>query len=152
MSGMQNVLPGECVGVVATVDPDALGIATHDSDWVDMGEFDQIMAIAAIGTLGASATATVSVVQATDSSGTGAKAITGKAATALTQASPDDSDKQIVINVRAEELDLDNGFTHAALRIVVGTAASDGGGVVLGFGPRYFAQDYDLASVAEIVN
>jgi hypothetical protein len=79
------------------------------------------------------------------------KAITGKAGTQLTQAGTD-SDKQVLINVRSDDLDIANDFTHVALPAIVAVATSDVGGVVLGLDPKYgAASDNDLASVDEIV-
>lgn len=146
-------LASEEFAVVATVDPDVLTAATHTSDWVDMGTFQQIMAIVMAGTLGSSATLDAKLEQATDSSGTGAKDITGKAITQLTQAGTDESDRQAIINCRGDELDVAGDFTHVRLSITVGTASSDGGGIILGRCARYQpASDSDLASVAEIVS
>lgn len=149
--GMSNALPSEGAALLATVDPDVLTAAAHSSDWVDMAKFDQIMAIVLAGALGVSATMDAKLEQATDGSGSGVKDIAGKAITQLTQAGSDD-DKQAIINLRGEELDLENGFTHVRLTITVATASSDGAGLVLGFGPRYLPAEDDLASVAEIVN
>lgn len=147
-----NALGSEKVAVLGTVDPDALTAAAHSSDYVDLTKFEQVMAIAMAGALGSSATFDAKLRQATDSSGTSVKDITGKSITQLTQASPDDSDKQAVINCRAEELDTDNGFTHVSLVITVAVATSDGGGVLVGLNPRHApASDNDLASVDEIV-
>lgn len=141
----------EEVAVVATVDPDVLTAATHASDWVDMGTFQDVMAIVMAGTLGSSATLDAKLEQATDSSGTGAKDVSGKAITQLTQAGTD-SDKQAIINCRADELDVANDFDHVRLSITVATASSDGAGIVLGRRARYQpASDNDLASVDEIV-
>lgn len=147
---MSNSLPSERAAVVATVDPDAYAAGAESSDWVNMGLFESIMAIVMAGTLGASATLDAKLEQATDSSGTGVKDVTGKSITQLVKAT--DDDKQAVINCRGEELDVSNGFSYVRLTMTVGTAASDAGGVVLGFGPRYApASDNDLASVAQIV-
>ncbi len=146
-----NALPSERVAVLGTVDPDVLTAAAHTSDYVDAGNFESIVAVIMAGTLGTSATLDAKLVQATDSSGTGSKDITGKAITQLVKAT--DDDKQAVINVRSEELDLANSFTHVALTITVGTASSDGGGVLLGMNPRFGpASDNDLSTVAEIVS
>lgn len=151
---MSKVLrPSDRAAVVATIDPDVLTATTHDSDWVDMSKFERIMAIAMVGTLGEGAEFDAKLQQASDSSGTGAKDITGKAITQWTEdTSPVSEDKQAVINCRADELDVTNGFTHARLRITVGTASSDGGAVILGFDARQQpASDNDLSSVAEII-
>ena len=147
-----NNLMSEEFALVATVDPDVLTAATHTSDWVNMTTFQQIMAVVLAGTLGASATFDAKLEQATDSSGTGAKDVSGKSITQLTQAGTD-SDKQAIINLRADELDVANDFTHVRLSITVATASSDGAGVIFGRRARYQpASDHDLASVDEIVS
>lgn len=147
-----NALASEQAAVVATIDPDVTVASTVLSDYVDASEFANFMATVMAGTLGSSATLDAKLVQATDGSGTDVKDITGKAITQLTQASPDDSDKQAVINLKPEELDLANDFTHFALSLTVAVATSDVGAIVHGLDPRYGpANDQDLASVAEIV-
>lgn len=146
-----NLLPSQQAAVAAVIDPDVTAAGTVTSGWVDMADFESVMAIVFAGTLGSSATLDAKIEQATDGSGTGAKDITGKAITQLTQAGTD-SDKQAIINVTADELDVDNLFTHVRLSITVATASSDAGGVVLGFYPHYGpASDSDASTVAEIV-
>ena len=149
---MLNALASETGGIVGVVDPDVLTAAAHSTGWIDASEFETYMAIVQAGTLGSSATLDAKLEQATNSSGTGAKDITGKAITQLTQAGSD-SDKQAIINLRREELDTDNDFNHFRLTITVSTASSDGAGIMIGYGPRYGpASDNDLSSVDEIVN
>ena len=146
-----NKLPSEKVAIGGTIDPDVLTATAFTSDWMSMADFESAMAIVMAGTLGSSATMDAKLLQATDASGTGSKDITGKAITQLTQAGTD-SDKQAIINCRAEELDIDNGFDHVALWIDVNTASSDGAGLLLGLNAAYGpASDNDLASVEEIV-
>lgn len=149
---MKNLLPSQRAAVAAVIDPDANAAGALTSDWVDMTQFESVMAIVLAGTLGTSATIDAKLQQATDSSGTGAKDITGKAITQLTEAGTD-SDKQAIINCYSDELDVANGFTHVALVLTTATATSDSGGLVLGFDPKYGpANNYDLASVDEIVS
>lgn len=145
-----NILPSDRARIAATIDPDVLTAGAYTSDWVDMSEYENIMAVAMAGTLGTSATFDAKLQQATDSSGTGAKDITGKSITQLTEAGAD-SDKQAVINCRADELDHTNSFTYVALVITVAVATSDGGGLVLGFDAKH-EPETDLASVDEIVS
>jgi len=146
-----NQKGSETAAVVGTIDPDVLTATAHTSDWVSMADFERISAIVMAGTLGSSATLDAKLQQATDASGTDAKDISGKAITQLTQAGSD-SDKQAIINCSAEELDLENDFTHVALVITVATASSDGAGLIMGFNPRQGpASDNDIASVDEIV-
>jgi len=137
------------------IDPDVTTAGTVTSDWLDMSLFDQALAVILAGTLGSSATLAAKIEQddgATAGAGT-TKDITGKAITNLTEASPNNSDKQALINVRADELDIANSYRWIRLSMTVGVADSDVGGVLLGLGPRYGpAYDNDLASVAEIIN
>ena len=146
-----NKLPSEVAAIGGVIDPDVTAASTVTSDWMSMAEFESAMAIILAGTLGSSATLDAKLEQASDSGGTGAKDITGKAITALTQAGTD-SDKQAIINCRAEELDIANDFNHVRLSMTVAVATSDIGGILLGFNGRYGpASDNDLASVDEIV-
>lgn len=155
-----NSLPSERAAVLATIDPDNYSDGTQTSDWADMSKFETAMAIAMTGTIaGAATNGTVNfkLQQATSSGGAGAKDITGKAITALTEDGTD-SDKQAIINVRGEELDVDGGFRYVAMVATLLDAGSpteatyDFGAVLLGFDPRYGpASDNDLASVDEIV-
>ena len=146
-----NLLPSQQAAVVGAIDPDANAAGTITTGWIDMSQFEAIMAVVMAGIMGTSATIDAKMEQATDSSGTGAKDVTGKAITQLVKASNDDN--QAIINCNAQELDIDNDFTHVRLSMTVGTATSDSGAVVLGFYPSYGpASDNDLASVAEIVS
>lgn len=144
-----NLLASQKAVLAGVIDPDALAVADHDTGWIDMGLFEQIQAILSVGTLGAGATVDAVLQQATNAAGAGAKAIANKAITQLTQAGGD-SDKQVVINCRSEELDANNAFTHVRLRVTVATQASDGSAIVLGHSARYQVAE-DLASVSEII-
>ncbi len=148
---MANKMPSELVALVATIDPDATAASTVTSDWADAGDFEAMMAVVYAGTLGTSATVDAKIEQATDSSGTGAKDLASSDITQLTQAGTD-SDKQAIIQFRAEDLDVANDFRFCRLSITVGTATSDVGGSVYGVCPRYApASDLDLSTVDEIV-
>ena len=148
----KTIRPSDRMAVAGIIDPDVTAASTVTTGWIDMAVFNEIMATVMVGTLGASATIDAKLEQASDSSGTGAKDITGLAITQMTQAGTDQSDDQAIINCWAEDLDIDNDFTHARLSITVGTATSDVGALVLGACARYGpASDNDLASVGEIV-
>lgn len=142
-----NVAFTDQVTLAAIIDPDAYTAATYTSGWVSMKTYHTIAALVMAGTLGSSATLDAKLERATDSSGTGAADITGKAITQLTQAGTD-SDKQVWINLRADEMPA--GFTHARLSITVGTATSDAGGLILGALPGYEPAT-DATTVDEIV-
>ena len=150
--GTINTLGSERAAVAAVIDPDANTAAAYTSTYVSMATFNQVMAVVQAGTLGSSATLDFKLVQATDSSGTGSKDITGKAITQLTQAGTD-ADKQAVINCRAEELDVDSDFDYVAMVMTVGTATSDCSAIMLGMTPRYApASDNDVSTVDEIIS
>jgi hypothetical protein len=149
---MTKVLrPSDACAVLASIDPDAYAASTVTTGWIAAKNFEQFLAIVQAGDLGASATLDAKLEQAKDSGGTSAKDITGKAITQLTQAGTD-SNKQALINLRQDELDVANGFTHFRLSMTVATATSDAGGIVLGLVPRYGpASDNDASAVDEIV-
>jgi hypothetical protein len=150
---MKTLKPSDRAAVVGVIDPDASTAATYTTGWISMSDFQSLMAVVMAGTLGSSATLDAKFEQASDSSGTGAKDVSGAAITQLTQGGTDESDKQAIINLSADDLDLANSFTHARFSMTVGTATSDAAALVLGFDPRYApASDSDAASVAEIVS
>lgn len=146
---VRQIKPSDVAVLAGVIDPDAYAASTLTSGWVSLVNFDSLQAIVMVGTLGVSATVNAKLEQAQDSSGTGAKDITGKAITQLTQAGTDD-DKQAIINCHGGELDVEGGFTHARLSVTIGTAASDMGAVVLGHAARY-EPEVDLATVDEVI-
>jgi len=145
-------LASESAGIVAVIDPDANAAGALTSAWVDMGDWETIQAIILNGTMGTSGTLDAKLQQATDSSGTSAKDISGKAITQLTDAGTD-SDKQAVINCTGAELDVAGGFTHVALVMTTAVATGDSAGLILGHNPRNGpATDNDLSTVDEVVD
>jgi hypothetical protein len=137
------------VGVFATIDPDAYTASTYTSDYVDASVASHFLALIKVGTMASTSTVDAKLVQATDSSGTGKKDISGKAITQLTEAGTD-SDKQAIITLLPTDLDTDNSFTHFAIEMTVGTAASDADATILGI-MTTDQPPTDLASVDEIV-
>lgn len=144
-----NLLPSQKAPVVGVIDPDAYVASTVVSGWISMGDFDQIQAIVLAGTLGTAATLDAKLEQALDAAGTGVKDIVGKAITQLTQAGAD-SDKQAVINLQSQELDVNGAFDFARLSMTIGVATSDAGAVITGHNARY-APGVDLLSVDEVI-
>jgi hypothetical protein len=147
-----NLLPSDQAALVDAIDPDAYAAAAYSTAWIAAKNFAAFMATVYAGTIEATGTVDAKLQQATDSSGTGVKDVTGKAITQLTAAGTD-SDKQAIINCRAEELDVANGFDYLRLTVTLGTAGADMGAALYGFYPRYGpASDNDAASVDEIVS
>lgn len=143
--------PSDIMALVGAIDPDVTAAGSVSTGWVDAADFEMFTAMVMAGALGSSATVDAKIEQATDSSGTGAKDVAGKAITQLTEAGSDD-DKQAFIEVCGEDLDVDNDFNHIRLTVTVAVATSDVGGALFGINARYGpASDQDAASVAEYV-
>ncbi len=124
--------PSQRTAVVAAIDPQSAAAAVT-SGWVDASIAANYLAIIANGALGAGATVDAKLEQAKDAAGTGAKDIAGKAIAQLTKAAPDGSSTQQLINLRADELDINGGFSFFRLKITGGVAASLVAGLVLRF-------------------
>lgn len=130
MSIAANARLAETLSVLATIDPVSQGVGSVTTGWIPASNHERFMAIVQTGVLGTAATLDGKLQQATDSSGTGVKDITGKALTQIVKATGDN--KQALINLRAEELDLANNFTYFRLSLTVAAAASLVGAAVLG--------------------
>lgn len=145
-----NAKLSELVAVAATLDAASVAAGTVTTGWVPLKSAMNLLAIIATGVLGASATVDAKLQQATTSTGTGVKDITGKAITQIVKASGDNV--QALINLRDDELDAANGFNYVRLSVTVGTAASIVGATLLvgnvNYGP---ASDLNQAAVAQIV-
>ena len=139
----------ERLAVVATIDPDANASGLYYTDAVDMADFNEVMFILQLGIAVTTSTATLLLTEeAASGTGTGSQAITGKAAAALTSGS---NDSQAIIHVRAS--DLSQGFRYVYGQLLVGVATQDSAVIAVAGAPRFHpASDYDLASVAEIVD
>lgn len=139
----------EKAALLSTIDPDNQSAGTVTGDWVKCDNFDQFLAIFLIGVMTSTGTCIFSVQQATDASGTGAKAV--KTATTLTEAGTD-SDKQVLIGVDASDLDLAGGFFWIAPRAITAVAASYVSGALIGINPTYGVNTSgDLSTVDEIL-
>jgi hypothetical protein len=142
-----NVRPSDKIALLGALNPVSQAAATVTSGWIDASQYYNFLALIVTGVLGASATIDAKLQQATDSSGTGVKDITGKAITQLVKASNDNNQAQI--NLRADELDINNGFNYFRLSVTVGTAASLIAAQIFGTDPRYAASP--AASVVQTV-
>lgn len=147
----KTIALASAVGLLASIDPDAYAAGTVTTGWISAANWQDYLAVVAVGDLGAGGTVAAKIEQASDSTGTGAKDVVGAVITPLTQPGGD-SNTQALIALSADDLDIANGFDHFRLSITVGTAASDASGMVFGGTCRYGpAADYDAPSVSEIV-
>lgn len=150
MTANANILPSSRISVQAVLNPVSQTAATVTTGWVNAAAFGYLLALLAVGAMSSSGTLDAKLQQASDSSGTGAKDITGKAITQLTQAGTD-SNKQVMINCRPDELDTTNGFTHVRLSVTAATAASLIFAAIFGLDAHY-APASQAATVDEVVS
>ena len=130
-----NLNPSDRVAIAGVIPPQQAAAGVVTSSWVDMRTFYALLASLNIGVIGASGTVDAKIEQATDSAGTGAKAVTGLAITQLLKAGGDN--RQAAINVRQEDLDKNAGFRFVRLSVTVGTAATFLSAQLTGFDARY---------------
>jgi hypothetical protein len=117
-----NAKGSELLSVLATIDPASQAAGAASTGWVSVANYFGFLALVQTGVLGTSATVDAKLQQALDSSGTGAKDISGKAITQIVKATGDN--KQVLVNVKPEELDTVNGFGFVRVTVTVGVAAS----------------------------
>jgi hypothetical protein len=141
-----NLKPSQRAAIVGSIDPQS-ATTVKTTGWIDASQFNNFMAIAMIGAITSTGTDDAKIQQATDSSGTGAKDITGKAITQVVAGSV-----QTLINVKQDDLDVNNGFTYIRFSITPATAASLIAGLVVGFDPRYSPADgYAAATQTQVI-
>lgn len=145
----------EMLALVAAIDPDAYATGTQSSDQIDMKMHREVIFILQVGTISVGSTVDFRIYEAKD----GNKSTTGgtyqllKEATAL---AADDDDKQVIINVRADDLTADYRWIKAEV-VLGGTADNvDMSAVALAdrsrFSDAVTSTSYgDLATVDEIV-
>lgn len=144
-----NAKLSEHLAVVERLSPVSQAAATVTTGWVSMKDAKRLIAIIVTGVLGAAATVDAKLQQATDTSGTGAKDISGKAITQLVKASNDNN--EAVINLADDELDIANGFNSVRLSLTVGTAASLISAVLMTGTSFEPASDFNKATVVQVV-
>ncbi|MEO5331323.1 MAG: hypothetical protein H7839_04815 [Magnetococcus sp. YQC-5] len=145
---MFNCKPTENVAILSNLPPASQGAGTVTTGWVSVSGFHNLLAVLSVGAMAATATLDAKLQQATSAAGAGAKDITGKAITQLTQAGGD-GDQQVMINLVPG--DLDEGFGFVTLSITAAAAASVVGASVMGMDPVYSPATGNHAGVKEIV-
>jgi hypothetical protein len=145
-----NAKGSELISVLATIDPASQAAGTVTTGWISAGNHHNLLALIQSGVLGTGATLDAKIQQATDASGTGAKDVAGKAITQIVKATGDS--KQALINLRPDELDVNNGYAYVRLSVTVAVAASLTSAQLLGFNPRFAPGDAsNQAAVAQVI-
>ena len=112
----------EMLALVAAIDPDAYATGTQSSDQIDMQFHREVIFILQVGTISEGSTVEFRIYEAPD----GNKSTTGgtyqllKAATDLADS---DDDKQVIINVRAD--DLSSGYRWIKAEVKLGGTADN---------------------------
>ena len=138
----------EGAAVLAYDQPYQRNAGTRNSSYVSMMNYHRAVLLLAVGSMANLATLDVAIRQATSTAGASNKAITSKAITQLTQASGD-GDDLLAIELRTEELDVENGFDCINVRATVGVSNVVYGWWLLGLSPRF--PPVSTTNFAEIV-
>ncbi len=142
-----NVAAGEKLAVVGTIDPATVANTEVFTDVIDMSKFHQVLGIALIGNV---ASETIDFKAYSCASG-GGSAASLKVATQLAAHASNNDNTQLVINVRAEDMQA-SGQQYIKFGLVTGGATGGPCSVVaLGVDAKFSpASDSDLASVQQI--
>jgi hypothetical protein len=114
----------DLVSVQGIIEPVA-GAATYTTSYFYAGDANAWLALISVGTAGTSTNALIQ--QATDSSGTSVKTLSGSAITEI-----DGDGESALIQFKPGDLDVDNDFTHVRLSITTVGATNVTGGMLLG--------------------
>lgn len=146
-----NIKPSDRFTLLTVIDPASLTAGTYTTGWVDMSDFENVLAVIAVGAMESSGTLDAKLEKATSGAGAGAADISGKAITQLTDAGTDDN-KQVLINLRASELAHPTiAYTHARLSVTTATAASLGFAGIFGVDAKYGVASH-AATVDQVVS
>jgi len=119
-------LMNEELEVVAGVAPQDIGTANVTGDYLPMSGADQILATFTTEALTTGKIGTVELLQATDSSGTGTKAL----AAAVSGTSVDSGAVTVSVGVKSDDFDTNNDFNHYAVKVTIDEAGKLGAATV----------------------
>lgn len=107
-----------------TIFPALWGAGDHYTEWLSMANHQRIVFLIAVGVMAQNVEINFEVYQAQDAAGTGAKVFYPDKEIAGLDEAAGDGDDLLAVEVRSEELDVDNGFCYVRgyLEIVAGAA------------------------------
>jgi hypothetical protein len=150
-----NTRYSDQVAVLASIDPASVAPSTVVSAWVSVANYHRVAAYLKTGAMTATSTINASLQQATNSSGAGAKAInftSGSPCQIAQLLAASNSDEQVILECKVDDLDANNGYCYVALSVTVAAAASILSADVLGVNPRFGpASAGNNASVVQVV-
>ncbi len=146
-----NAKGSERLAVLASIDPSNQAAGVAASAWIALNTHHTLLAMIETGAMANGSTVDAKLQQSTDAAGTGAKDIAGKAITQLAQA-VNGANRQALINLRPDELDVNGGFTYVRVVVTVASAAAQTAAQLLGVDPRFApAEGANQAAVAQAV-
>ncbi len=146
-----SLKPSQRIAVAGVIDPQSANAAVS-TPWIDMASFHKAMAVVQAGAIAAGGTVDAKFQQATDANGTGTKDVATTPITQVTQAGAGSS-TQALINVKAAELDINNGFRFVRLTVTPAVAAAFVAATVLGVDQHFgMGSDNNAATVTQVVN
>ena len=150
MSYTQRYTEGhEITALTGVLYADSRGAGNHNTAWLSMANHQRAVFVLNVGEMQQGATLNMILQEATSAAGAGVQAIAGKAITQLTQAGGDGND-MVVIELRTEEMDVDNQYDFVRAQVVVAGAA-----VECSLVPYRFEANYppvDVTAWQEIVD
>ena len=145
----------EMLALVATIDPDAYDTGSEASDEIDMQMHREVIFILQLGTISVGSTVDFRIYEAPDG-GDGTAGGTFKLLKEATALADTDDDKQVIINVRAD--DLSSGYRWIKAQLILGGTADNVDAGVVALADRSRFSDAvtstsfgDLSTVDEIV-
>lgn len=146
---MENMKLSESLAILGAVNPSSQAVGSLATGWISAANVERLLGVIQVGTFGAAAMVDANIQQAQDAAGTGAKAI-GSGKSIATLAAAGGNNVQATIDVRAEELDANNGFDYVQLTLTVGVAATETSAVLIGGEARFEpASSLNAASVIQ---
>lgn len=121
---------------LAIENADAHAVGTLNGAWSLVRDYHRCWFVLNVGEMAGGATLGAGLEQATTVAGAGAKAITGKVITQLTQAGGD-GDDLVCIELQMEELDVSNNFDVVRFYVDTGVAAVEYSAVLYGVISRF---------------
>jgi hypothetical protein len=143
-----NTKASEFIAVLSSIAPASYLVAGPPATvWIKADQFHEYLVALGLGAITGGGTAKLQ--QANTSGGGGAKDIPGKAASTIAGA---DANKQLMINLRPEEMDSDSGFAWFGLVMTITGTSAFVSGSILGINPKLGpANTYNNAAVKEII-
>lgn len=102
--------------------------------WVSLSNYNRAFAVINVGAIAANRQIQARLEQATGANGEGQKVIAGKESAVLLTA---DQNGLIAIELQTEELDVNGGYDHVLLKLMIQGGAIICGAVLYGCEPRY---------------